>query len=446
MKRVVFISLLLWIWGLPHLAMAAGPVNTLPIQIQLDQTVIHSDVSPIIHKDRTLVPIRVVSENLGALVFWNAQDKSVTIRKAELTLVLQMGHLSFLANDQVLHMDVSPTIHEGRTMVPLRFISEQLGLQVGWDSATRTVSLKSPPPPAPPEEPMSAEPEIPSAAVTGLSMYQNQISIQTDREGLQPTIFFLDNPRRAVIDLVYSVPNDLGTVLPLESPLVSEVRYSHFNNAPDTTRIVLDLTDRVDITTEIQGTTLLLTLKPHIYKVVIDAGHGGKDPGAISANGTREKDFALDLTLRVGQLLMNHPRIQVIYTRSDDTYPTLEERVKLANEINADVFISIHANKFSRTTVRGIETYYSREDSKELASLIHSTLLPITGFPDRGTKQANFHVIKNTVMPAALLEIGFLSNPEEEAQLNNSEFRQKVAEGIRGALLQFFGLTEVTPS
>jgi N-acetylmuramoyl-L-alanine amidase len=440
MKRILPLLIFLVALWFPQMVSAAGPDALSTVRIVLDQQEIVGDVPPIIQNDRTLVPIRVVSENLGATVGWDPVERIAYIRKGDLSLALKIDSRTIIKNDESFQIDAAPTIYNDRTLVPLRFVSEYIGLQVAWNGETRTVFLQSPPQPTPPVAgPVTEEPSIPTGSVSAIIALKDQIAIKTSMDKPEVSVFFLRSPNRAVIDIVYSKPEEMGEIIPVESLLIQGIRYSHFNNAPDTTRVVIDLNDRVDIKTEIQGGHVFLTLTPHIYKIVVDAGHGGKDPGAESVSGNWEKEFALDMAKRVAEQLRPRNRMQIIMTRNDDSYPTLDDRIKIANEANADLFLSIHANKFHKST-RGMETYYSRDDSQSLASTIHATVLPITGFIDRGVKQADFKVIKYTTMPAALLEVGFLSNPEEEAQLMNADFRQKVAEGIAQALVEYVGL------
>jgi N-acetylmuramoyl-L-alanine amidase len=440
MKRILPLLIFLMALWIPQMASAAGPGEISSVKILLDLEEIVSDVPPLIQNDRTLVPIRVVSENLGARVVWNPMERIVSIDKGDLSLSLKIDSSTIMKNGEAFQMDVAPTIYNDRTLVPLRFVSEYIGLKVAWDNGTRTVFLQSPPPPPPVEDPIVEEPSIPVGSVSAIIAQKDQVVIKTLMDKPEISVFFLQSPNRAVIDIVYSKPEEMGEIIPVESALIQDIRYSHFNNAPDTTRVVIDLNDRVDIATEIQGGDIILTLTPHIYKIVIDAGHGGSDPGGIGVTGSYEKEFTLDVAKRVAELLIPRDRVQIIMTRNDDSYPTLDDRIKMANSANVDLFLSIHANKFYKSSVRGIETFYSREDSQSFASTLHSILLPITGFVDRGVKQADYKVIRYTTMPAALLEVGFLSNPEEEAQLMNNDFRQKVAEGIAQAIIQYVGL------
>lgn len=445
MKKAVPLLLFIVAWIIPQ-TVFAGTSSVPAIKIMLDRNELVSDVAPRIENDRTLVPIRVISENLGAEVGWDDVNRKVTVTKADLTLVLTIGSTLVVNNGETIEIDVAPQIYDDRTFVPLRFISEYIGLNVDWDNDTRTVLLETPPPPEPPPAETASDQgsenqanpiePIPTGVVNGIIVDSDAIIISTTLENPEVSILYLDSPRRAVIDIVYTKPELTESVIPQNSPLFQQVRYSYFNNTPDTTRIVLDLADRVDAKVEIRGSEVFIQFTPYIYKIVLDAGHGGKDPGGISVSGKYEKNFALDMVLRVVELLKTNARIEVLTTRSDDSYPTLEERIAFANDTKADLFLSIHANKY-KTTSRGMETYYSRKDSIKFATLLHQVVLPITGFLDRHVKQADFKVIHYTTMPAALLEVGFLSNPEEEKILFDPDFRQKVAQGIADALVQY---------
>jgi N-acetylmuramoyl-L-alanine amidase len=116
----------------------------------------------------------------------------------------------------------------------------------------------------------------------------------------------------------------------------------------------------------------------------------------------------------------------------------LSERVALANEYDADLFISIHANSFSNPNTRGTETYYYNDYSEAFAKIVHKHLVQATGFPDRKMRQYPFYVIKHTKMPAVLTETGFLTNPTENAQLTNPQFQEKVAQALVAAIREYY--------
>jgi N-acetylmuramoyl-L-alanine amidase len=224
-------------------------------------------------------------------------------------------------------------------------------------------------------------------------------------------------------------------------------------------------------------TPLILAIK----KVVIDAGHGGHDPGAIGRSGLREKDVNLDIAKRLSKLLRDNG-ITVVMTRSSDIFVPLERRVDIANNAKADLFISIHSNANRVRSLSGLEIYYisprindskralltaqdtkldfdsscfshtslntkatlwdmiytfNRGESIQLAGNICKTAGRNLDTRIIGVKGANFQVLKGTQMPAILIESGFLSNREEEKLLKNGYYRQQVAEAIEQGIKNY---------
>ena len=234
--------------------------------------------------------------------------------------------------------------------------------------------------------------------------------------------------------------------------------------------------------TSLGDRSLTRTLGLKIGRIVVDAGHGGHDTGTIGPDGLMEKDLVLDVALRLGRLLETRLGADVIYTRDDDTFIPLETRTAIANEHQADLFVSIHANSSSDPTARGVETYYLNftsnpdalevaarenavsqksifelqdlvkkitlkdkiEESRELANDVqqslygglasrHSTLR------DRGVKKAPFVVLIGANMPSVLAEISFVSNPTDEAKLETPEYREKIAESLYKGIAKYAG-------
>lgn len=126
-------------------------------------------------------------------------------------------------------------------------------------------------------------------------------------------------------------------------------------------------------------------------------------------------------------------------TRESDTYPTLQDRVKIAENANADIFISIHANS-GPATATGVETYYTRSESAGLAKVMHKHLVESSGLPDRKVRTQSLHVTRETTMPAVLLECGYLSNKNDEALLYTEEFQNNVAQGIVDGIKEYLGV------
>ena len=218
--------------------------------------------------------------------------------------------------------------------------------------------------------------------------------------------------------------------------------------------------------------------------IVLDAGHGGKDPGTSGKRGTKEKDIALDIVKRIGMLLEKNTKLKVIYTRREDVFIPLWKRTKIANESNGKMFISVHLNSSPNKTAYGFETYLLRpgmtedaievafrenevikledrsknkykdlsgenlimatmsqsiimKESEELAAIIQDEMGKKVKSKNRGVKQAGFHVLIDASMPNVLIEAGYLTNSNEERNLRNSKYRQTIANSIYRAIVKF---------
>ncbi len=180
--------------------------------------------------------------------------------------------------------------------------------------------------------------------------------------------------------------------------------------------------------------------------VIIDAGHGGTDPGAISSkNNITEKDITLSITKKVVNLLEKSDKIKVYAVRLDDTYYTRPERADFANELG-DMFISIHANSFSGENANGTEVWYypHKNDNeiglscKELAANLQKNLVNNLKSADRGIKSTDYDVLAFTDIPASLCEIGFITNPEEAEKLKNDEYKNLAADAIYKSINELF--------
>lgn len=215
-------------------------------------------------------------------------------------------------------------------------------------------------------------------------------------------------------------------------------------------------------------------------RIVLDAGHGGHDTGTIGPNGLNEKDLVLDVTRRLGALIVEKMGNEVIYTRSDDTFVPLERRTEIANTAKADLFLSIHANSSPLQSTTGVETYYlsfttsktaldvaAREnasseksiyelqdllqkialkdkvdESREFAARVQDALFAVTAknngkARDRGIRKAPFVVLIGASMPSVLAEIGFISNAHDENLMKRAEQRQRIAEALYKGLSSY---------
>jgi N-acetylmuramoyl-L-alanine amidase len=222
---------------------------------------------------------------------------------------------------------------------------------------------------------------------------------------------------------------------------------------------------------------------PHaIRRIVIDPGHGGKDPGTVGSHGIEEKTINLQVAQELAEVLRDTYNYEVLLTRMDDTFMPLEERSRLANAQNADLFISIHCNASLSAKLKGFEVYFVSEKASDphadavarlenaslalegkpvptprqvaavlrslvktanlneasaLGSLIDKHLGERLSEPSLGVKQAAFYVLRGAEMPAVLIETGFLSNAEEERLLQDPPFRQKLIAGIAAGVAAY---------
>jgi len=174
--------------------------------------------------------------------------------------------------------------------------------------------------------------------------------------------------------------------------------------------------------------------------IVVDAGHGGHDPGAVSPNGTKEKDVILKASLLLKQKLEN-AGFKVYLTRERDNYVKLYDRAGIANQLPADIFISVHANAAKNTAAKGIETLYAPDTSrnnKALARAIQDQLIDKTNATDRGiVSRPDLVVTRETEMSAVLVELGFLTNGDEEIKLLSESYLEKCAESIVEGIIDF---------
>ena len=299
----------------------------------------------------------------------------------------------------------------------------------------------------------------------------------------------LTNPDRLIIELraAGTLPAPIAPDVPMRVTTQAELETIPAKAASPATVAVATVAAKIPVveparkpprTAKLNGSqslTRVLGLK--IGRIVIDPGHGGHDTGTAGRAGLLEKDLVLDVAKRLGALIETRMGAEVVYTRSDDTFIPLESRTQMANDKRADLFLSIHANSSSSRSSSGVETYYlnftsspaalevaAREnaasqkavyelkdllqkialqdkidESKQFAATLQSALVSSggTSFRDRGVKKAPFVVLIGASMPSILVEIGFISNPKDEALFKKASHRQRVAERLYKGLSQY---------
>lgn len=319
------------------------------IRILLNGAELTGDVPAFLLEERTLFPLRLVSEALGAAVEWREEERQAVVTMGDTQLVFTLGSPTALVNgeERALPDGVGPCLAAAmggeRTMVPLRFLAESLDFRVEWEEATGTVCLT----------PAQAEGDLP------------------DQD------------------------------LPLaEEPTLSE-----------------------------ESPALPQTLAG--FRVALDAGHGGSSSGAVYEK-VYEKDINLSIVLRAAELL-EEKGCEVILTRSGDRAVGLYERSCAANNGGADIFLSVHSNaSVTDRNFQGTFTYYfpGSKRGEELAGAIQGAVTEAAGSVDRGLLSENFVVLRETNMPAALVETGFMTCHEELMRLCDPAYREKLAQGI----------------
>lgn len=290
---------------------------------------------------------------------------------------------------------------------------------------------------------------------------------------------FIQNPSRMILDLPHSLNQLPSQFIPTQNNFISRIRSSQFEINPAKTRIVFELDQAIDMKVIRKGTTLELeistgsisqqstkqnlvqskhlkiqkissenikTTKPTLIRkktlpldskvIVIDAGHGGDDPGALSLHRDYEKNYTLDIALRLQRLLTKDGAF-IIMSRQKDQTLTLEDRVQLANANKPDLFISVHINSFFNPFSRGTETYYYKAIDKHLAETVHEALTQKLGLPDKGVRRARLYVLRHTQMPAVLVEPLYITNFKEYRLLEEPYFREKIAQGLEEGIIKY---------
>ncbi|MCL6589447.1 MAG: N-acetylmuramoyl-L-alanine amidase family protein [Firmicutes bacterium] len=267
-----------------------------------------------------------------------------------------------------------------------------------------------------------------------------RLTITSEGE-LVETIHSLHNPERLQIDLQYAQFTPDMVPPEIESEQVQGIHLVTVN--PSLARIELDLAYftgyQLDTSADRRRLTLNFRVSPLIGKrIIVDAGHGGIDFGASGRQGTREKNINLEVALRLKDLLEGAGAV-VFMTRPDDTFISLYERPYQANYLAGDLFISVHTNNHPDRSVKGIEVFYypGRPESQRLARNILESLTHFTGFNSLGVKTEDFVVIRETQMPSILLELGFLSNFQEESIIMAQGFKETAAWAIFQGILNY---------
>lgn len=425
-----------------------------------------------------------VIDALGGKIVPDEQGFRMTLGTSEVVF----GHDSRFAvyKDELIEMPVAPLVIEGRAFVPPQlfqgFLKPAANLDVTWDAGTKILRAK----------PVVVEPvdaQISVVNVQDISKVVLQLSAPAEYViAREPSAYRvqLKNPVRPpfaektyddpLIARVSFAPN--GIVIDLRATDVAVDAYRLENPF----RIVLDVRKGTPAGTPLPGALPGLDNKPveppGIHTIVLDPGHGGKEVGAIGPGGIQEKDITLQICEKVSALISKRVGARVLLTRTTDEVVPLDQRTAFANQYKADLFLSVHLNASLTKGARGAETYFLSVDASDelaakvaerenagssapapssdlkmilwdlaqqeylkesstFAETVQTEMNRLAGIQSRGVKQAPFKVLVGATMPAALVEVGFISNPDDEAKLKNPAFQEQIADALVTAIQNY---------
>lgn len=438
------------------------------ITLQLDGRTVKTDVAPIIENSRVLVPYRALLESMGAEVYWESGASMATAILGNHRVQVTINSNTAFVDGVIKELDVPPRIVGDRTMIPLRFVLENLKCIVDWDNDRRLVSIISPK-------------EDDSTEVNEICYEETDSSYRIIARGIgaikSTRTFSYNDPERYGIDIHNAFYLDKVGIIEAENDIFESIRFSQFDES--TVRIVVDLKEKKagKLSLSDDKSTLYIDFersdngidtdtdesepgdKPMLPEldwrgsgklIAIDVGHGGRDPGASGKIDGKtvinEKDLNLDIALRLYDLL-EQAGVNAILLRDEDIDMSLYSRPEAANELGADLFISIHNNSAEVSTPNGSEVlYYDKvgiEDygitSKKLAEFINAELIMEVGLKDRGIKNSpHLAVLNKSLMPAVIIEGGFLSNQGDLQVMLTEQYKDAyavaTARGIINAL------------
>lgn len=426
---------------------------------------------PVILNDYTLVPAREVFEKLGAKVEWKKDIEQVFVTCGSTLVVIPINSDSAYVNGQTNKMDTKAKIINNKTMIPLRFVSAALGFKIEWDSKTRIANIIT-------EKVVNTT--LKTTAVTERTTETTTRTITTKADATTEVTTKKVQPVTSANNeyIWYDYDNDAlyikNTGIALsdisEQDNYNEEKYiitinkklqiSNTAFAPDSDYVescTVSVGDKTTVTfnanriiaMDISNDNGYICFKPISPKekydkiVIIDAGHGGSQPGAMG-NNIIEKDITLAMAKSVKSKLDSDGRVKCYMTRPDDRDVGLEERAEIANDIGGDMFISIHINSVENNTeANGTETYslYPNDlgnglTSYAVAEEMLDQLITKLGTNNRKVKSNTYVVLKVNKIPAALCEIGFLTNEKDAEIMKNGV--DKVGQAIFDGIINLF--------
>ena len=460
--------------------------------LKIDGKEINCEVPPIVFDDYSVVPAREVFEAMGATVGWTAKTQKVTVKNDDTTIEITINQKTAKVNGETKTMPIAAKLVNGKTMIPVRFVAEELGFDVNFDSKTDTILIKTNKSDTPPQVSNPAANEKPKydISMTTYSYSRNDdvvTAVFTFTKSVEASSFMLKEPARLVVD---TKNTQFPTSLKSATTDYEDVTGIRLGQQTQGVRVVFDLAEELDYEVLTSGKKMTVKIgknikeeikddepddnktsdktdnendnetteivpvipDPPTYKptrtVYLDPGHGGDDPGAIftDEDGTiwKESDINLGVALKVRDILKAN-NVKVLMSRDTDKTVELVDRPKDANSKEATLFVSVHTNSFFTDTAYGIETWGTLEYSatyagitdKDLADNIQESVIDKTKGYNRGVKDSTtLAVLRHSIMPSVLIEVGFISNTDEREKMFNEQYREKLAEGIAEGILK----------
>lgn len=458
--------------GEVNLKLAVGK-NTLEVNGQVKPM----DVAPVMKEDRVCLPARFVAQELGYQVDWQAQDSSVRLKPK--VLPVPENTQMVVKNDGVnvrsgpgLNYGVLTQVNKGERLAVLGKVPDWYqvrlpGGEVGWIVAWYVAPWEEPSRGSQPggegqEEPKS-NPSGEQSGNTSSGPAVNNLQVSSTEKAVKVTlsadapmdyhVFRLSSPERLVVDIPGVRPGEIPREVPVSSQVAGKVRVGWFKKSPDITRLVFDLSNRAAWRANLSADKKTLEVEVFVPDsreilrdklIAVDPGHGGPDPGAV-ANGLKEKDLTLKISQRLAGLLSSQGA-KVLMTRSGDYDVDLYARPDMANRAGAELFVSVHINAYSSPNAQGTATYIPRreeteakryEESRRLAECIQCHLVQSLGLEDDGVREASFVVVRDSQMPAVLVEVAYITNPREAGLLAQDGFLARAAEAIYQGIVDY---------
>lgn len=253
----------------------------------------------------------------------------------------------------------------------------------------------------------------------------------------------IQSPPRLVLDFAGAVYSEATKYIDVKIGGVRQIRVGQFAQNPPVVRVVVEMSRQMDYRILKQGDgdkyyIQMLSGKLSKAAIMLDAGHGGSDTGAIGVTNCYEKDIVLGTAQQLQRKLENMG-YEAVQTRDDDSFMSLGARADYANDVLPIIFVSLHANSIKNPEFTGVMTFHyeGSSEGRKLASAIQRYLLSSTGAVDRGVRTANFFVLRETVVPAVLVEIGFLTNSIEEYKLRDPAYQKRIVDGIAAGIDEY---------